>query len=103
MYLRIGEAWYFLVTVFDAYSRYAVHWELLITMTTADVRPEALRKHPPRKPTPKRTSGYAPRADAQRHVATARVPEQQKSAKLKQSPRTPRRGGSNPILIQHAA
>jgi transposase InsO family protein len=38
MYLRIGDAWYFLVTVLDAYSRYVVHWELLTTMTATDVR-----------------------------------------------------------------
>ena len=38
MYLRVGEGWYFLVTVLDAYSRYVVHWELLATMTAADVR-----------------------------------------------------------------
>lgn len=38
MYLRIGDAWYFLVTVLDAYSRYVVHWELLTTMTASDVR-----------------------------------------------------------------
>lgn len=38
MYLRIGDSWYFLVTVLDAYSRYVVHWELLTTMTAADVR-----------------------------------------------------------------
>ena len=38
MYIRIGDAWYFLVTVLDAYSRYVVHWELLTTMTAADVR-----------------------------------------------------------------
>src|SRR5690606_40139201 len=31
-------AWYLLVTVLDAYSRYVVHWELLTTMTAADVR-----------------------------------------------------------------
>ncbi|MHB1298201.1 MAG: transposase [Gemmatimonadaceae bacterium] len=30
--------WYFLTTVIDAYSRYVVHWELLTTMTAADVR-----------------------------------------------------------------
>lgn len=29
MYLRIGDVWYFLTTVIDAYSRYVVHWELL--------------------------------------------------------------------------
>lgn len=38
MYLRIADSWYFLVTVLDAYSRYVVHWELLTTMTAADVR-----------------------------------------------------------------
>lgn len=38
MYLRVGDGWYFLVTVLDAYSRYVVHWELLATMTAADVR-----------------------------------------------------------------
>lgn len=38
MYLRIGDAWYFLVTVLDAYSRFVVHWELLTTMTAGDVR-----------------------------------------------------------------
>jgi transposase InsO family protein len=38
MYLRVGDVWYFLVTVLDAYSRYVVHWELLTSMTAADVR-----------------------------------------------------------------
>ena len=38
MYLRIGDSWYFLVTVLDAYSRYVVHWELLTTMRASDVR-----------------------------------------------------------------
>ena len=38
MYLRIGGAWYFLVTVLDAYSRYVVHGELLTSMRAADVR-----------------------------------------------------------------
>lgn len=38
MYLRIADTWYFLVTVLDAYSRFVVHWELLTTMTAADVR-----------------------------------------------------------------
>lgn len=38
MYLRIADTWYFLVSVLDAYSRYVVHWELLTTMTAADVR-----------------------------------------------------------------
>ena len=38
MYLRVGDMWYFLVSVLDAYSRYVVHWELLTCMTAADVR-----------------------------------------------------------------
>lgn len=38
MYLRVGDVWYFLVTVLDAYSRYVVHWDLLPTMTAAAVR-----------------------------------------------------------------
>lgn len=38
MYLRVGDTWYFLVTVLDAYSRYVVHWDLLTSMTAAAVR-----------------------------------------------------------------
>jgi putative transposase len=38
MYLRVGDVWYFLVTVLDACSRYVVHWDLLTSMTAADVR-----------------------------------------------------------------
>jgi len=38
MYLRVGNVWYFLVTVLDAYSRYVVHWDLVTSMTAADVR-----------------------------------------------------------------
>lgn len=38
MYLRIGDAFYFLVTVLDGYSRYVVHWHLLTSMTAGDVR-----------------------------------------------------------------
>ena len=38
MYLRVQDSWYFLVAVLDAYSRYVVHWDLLVTMTAADVR-----------------------------------------------------------------
>ena len=47
MYLRIGDTWYFLVTVLDAYSRYVVHWDLLPSMTAAAVRvviQDALKK-----------------------------------------------------------
>ena len=46
MYLRIGDSFYFLVTVLDGYSRYVVHWDLLTAMTALDVRrvvEEALR------------------------------------------------------------
>src|SRR5256885_17076629 len=38
MCLGVGGGWFFLVTVLDAYRRYVVHWELLATMTAADVR-----------------------------------------------------------------
>lgn len=38
MYLRIADSWYFLVSVIDAYSRYVVHWDLLSSMTAAEVR-----------------------------------------------------------------
>lgn len=38
MYLRIADSWYFLTSVLDAYSRYVVHWELLTSMTAADIR-----------------------------------------------------------------
>jgi transposase InsO family protein len=38
MYLRVGDVWYFLVSVLDAYGRYVVHWGLLTSMTAADVR-----------------------------------------------------------------
>src|SRR5690606_26700140 len=38
MYLRVGDTWYFLVTVLDAYSRYVVHWGLLTSMSASDVR-----------------------------------------------------------------
>ncbi|MGH7657973.1 MAG: IS3 family transposase, partial [Gemmatimonadales bacterium] len=38
MYLRVADTWYFLVTVLDAYSRYVVHWDLLASMTAAEVR-----------------------------------------------------------------
>jgi putative transposase len=47
MYLRVGDVWYFLVTVLDAYSRYVVHWDLLTSMTAAEVRvviQDALKK-----------------------------------------------------------
>lgn len=61
---------------------------LTLQRMAAHVRLEALRKHP-RKPTSKRKPGYAPRSDVQRHVATARLLAEQKSAKPKRSRRTP--------------
>lgn len=54
----------------------------------AHVRLGALRKHP-RKPAPKRPPAYAPRADVQRHVATARLLDQQKSVNPQRPRRTP--------------
>ncbi len=38
MYLRVGDSWYFLVSVIDAYSRYLVHSALLVSMAAPDVR-----------------------------------------------------------------
>lgn len=38
MYLWVKGRWYFLVTVLDAYSRYLLHWELLLTMRADEVR-----------------------------------------------------------------
>ena len=38
MYLRVADTWYFLVSLIDGYSRYVVHWELLTTMRSSDVR-----------------------------------------------------------------
>lgn len=38
MYLRVGDVFCFLVTVLDAYGRYVVHWDLLTSMTAAEVR-----------------------------------------------------------------
>ena len=61
---------------------------LTLQRMAAHVRLEALRKHP-RKSTPKRKPGYAPRKDVQRHVATARILEQQKSPEPKRPRRTP--------------
>jgi len=53
LYLWVKNRWYFFVGVLDAYSRYIVHWELLETMSSADVRAvlqSALRKHPGQHP-----------------------------------------------------
>ena len=49
LYLWVKNRWYFFVGVLDAYSRYIVHWELLESMTGADVRAvlqSALKKYP---------------------------------------------------------
>lgn len=37
MYVRIQSGWFFFVGVIDAFSRFLVHHEFLISMTTADV------------------------------------------------------------------
>ncbi len=37
MYLWVNGRWYFFIAVLDAYSRYIVHWELLLSMTGGDV------------------------------------------------------------------
>ena len=37
MYLWVNGRWYFFVAVLDAYSRYIIHWELLLSMTGADI------------------------------------------------------------------
>ena len=53
MHLRLGDAWYFLVSFLDSYSRYIVHWELLPSMTADRValaQLEALEKYPDAKP-----------------------------------------------------
>jgi len=53
MYLWVKGRWYFLVTVLDAYSRYIVHWELLLTMHADDVTDvvhAAVEKYPGEEP-----------------------------------------------------
>lgn len=37
MYLWVNGRWYFFIAALDAYSRYIVHWELLLSMTGSDV------------------------------------------------------------------
>lgn len=49
MYLWICGRWYFFIGVLDGFSRYIVHWELLSSMTAAevtDVAHAALEKYP---------------------------------------------------------
>lgn len=49
MYLNVRGSWFFLVAVIDAYSRYIVHWDLLLDMTSREVNlviQQALEKHP---------------------------------------------------------
>lgn len=53
MYLWVGGRWYFLVCVLDGYSRYIVHWELLMSMRaeeTRDVAQRALELYPGEHP-----------------------------------------------------
>lgn len=53
LYLWVKNRWYFFVGVLDAYSRYIVHWELLESMSGADVRAvlqSALKKYPGHNP-----------------------------------------------------
>lgn len=53
LYLWVKNRWYFFVGVLDAYSRYIVHWELLESMSGADVRAvlhSALKKYPEHNP-----------------------------------------------------
>jgi putative transposase len=52
MYLWVSHRWYFFVGVLDAYSRYIVHWDLLETASSADIRAvteTALKKYPGEK------------------------------------------------------
>jgi hypothetical protein len=37
MYLWVRGRWYFLVTLLDSYSRYIVHWELVLSMRAEEV------------------------------------------------------------------
>jgi len=53
MYLWVSHRWYFFVGVLDAYSRYIVHWDLLETASSADIRAvieSALRIYPGVRP-----------------------------------------------------
>jgi transposase InsO family protein len=53
MYLWVSHRWYFFVGVLDAYSRYIVHWDLLETASSSEIRAvteSALKKYPGEKP-----------------------------------------------------
>ncbi|MCB9503064.1 MAG: IS3 family transposase [Deferribacteres bacterium] len=53
LYLWVKNRWYFFVGILDAFSRYIVHWELLESMSGADVRAvlqSALKKYPGVRP-----------------------------------------------------
>lgn len=53
MYLWVNGRWYFFIGFIDAYSRYIVHWELLETASSKDVKAalqSALKKYPGQKP-----------------------------------------------------
>lgn len=60
MYLWVKGRWYFLVSLLDSYSRYIVHWELLLSMLAeevADVMARAMEKVPGRRPRIVRDNG----------------------------------------------
>ncbi len=53
MYLWVNNRWYFFVGILDAYSRYILHWDLLESASSADIRAvieSALKKYPSSKP-----------------------------------------------------
>jgi putative transposase len=53
MYLWVNGRWYFFIGFIDAYSRYIVHWELLETASSKDVKAalqSALKKYPGENP-----------------------------------------------------
>lgn len=60
MYLWVKGRWYFLVSLLDSYSRYIVHWELLLSMRAeevADVMARAMEKAPGKRPRIVRDNG----------------------------------------------
>jgi len=60
MYLWVKGRWYFLVSLLDSYSRYILHWELLLSMLAkevADVMARAMEKVPGKRPRIVRDNG----------------------------------------------
>ena len=60
MYLWVRGRWYFLVTILDPYSRYIVHWELLLSMRAdevAEITATALERVHGKKPRIVRDNG----------------------------------------------